>query len=182
MIDIPGGTFWMGSEDFYPEERPVHEVAVGSFAIDPHAVTVGQFAQFVEATSHVTDAERALDPALYLRADPEMLVPGSLVFERPDGPVPLDDLRRWWRWVPGTSWREPRGPGSETLPDHPVTHVSFRDALAYARWEGKDLPTEAEWEFAARGGLDREPFVWGADHTPEAASWSRSGLRTPRCP
>lgn len=170
MIDIPAATFWMGSDDFYPEERPAHEVAVESFAIDAHAVTVGQFADFVKASGHVTDAERAPDPALYPHADPEWLVPGSLVFERQNARVPLDDLRRWWRWVPGASWREPRGPGSESLPDHPVTHVSYRDALAYARWMGKDLPTEAEWELAARGGLDRKPFVWGDEHTPDAAN------------
>ncbi|TSD99835.1 formylglycine-generating enzyme family protein [Skermania sp. ID1734] len=168
MAWVPGGTFWMGSEDFYPEERPVHQVTVDGFWIDTHPVTVSQFRRFVRETGHVTTAESAPDATEYPGADPELLVPGSLVFTPPDHPVPLDDYRRWWSYVPQADWRHPEGSGSNLggRDRHPVTHVSYFDARAYAQWAGKELPSEAEWEFAARGGLDRKPFVWGDEHSP----------------
>lgn len=168
MAWIPGGTFWMGSEEFYPEERPVHQVRVDGFFMDEHPVTVAEFRRFVKDTGHVTTAETAPDPRDYPDAEPELLVPGSLVFVPPPGPVPLDDYRRWWAWTPGAQWRHPEGPGSTVAgrDRHPVTHVSHFDALAYAQWAGKELPTEAEWEFAARGGLDRARFVWGDEFAP----------------
>jgi formylglycine-generating enzyme required for sulfatase activity len=168
MVWVPGGSFLMGSEDFYPEERPVHRVGVDGFWMDEHPVTVAEFRRFVKATGHLTWAERPPDPAHYPDADPELLVPGSLVFERTSGPVDLSDYRNWWAWTPGAEWRHPEGPDS-TLHGrdrHPVTHVAYTDAEAYAAWAGKALPTEAEWEFAARGGLEGKTFVWGDDFAP----------------
>jgi sulfatase modifying factor 1 len=168
MVWIPGGTFHMGSEDFYPEERPVHEISVDGFWMDSFEVTSEQFAQFVEETGYKTVAERDLNAADYPGAPPENLVPGSLLFQKTLGPVDLNNYANWWAWVPGTSWRFPRGPGSslEGLSRHPVVHVAFEDAETYARWAGKELPTEAEWEFAARGGLDAKAFTWGDEHSP----------------
>jgi formylglycine-generating enzyme required for sulfatase activity len=169
MIWMAGGAFQMGSNDFYPEERPAHLSSVAGFWIDPYPVTTADFRRFVEATDYVTVAERPLDPAGYPGADPGLLVPGSLVFRRPSKPVPLHDYRAWWSYVPGASWRHPEGPDS-TLngrEHHPVTHVAWEDALAYARFAGKDLPTEAEWEFAARGGLEDAVYVWGNDFAPQ---------------
>jgi len=159
----------MGSDEFYPEERPVHPVSVDGFWIDAHPVTVDQFSAFVAATGYVTTAERPLDPAAYPEADPELLVPGSLVFTPTRGPVPLDDYRQWWRYVPGASWRTPEGPGStvEGRERHPVTQVTHEDAVAFAAWSGRQLPTEAEWEFAARGGLEGKRFAWGDEFAPE---------------
>lgn len=180
MSWIPGGTFWMGSEDFYPEERPVHQVHVDGFWMDTHPVTVAEFRRFVKDTGHVTVAETAPDPADYPDADPTDLVPGSLVFTPPSGPVSLDDYRQWWSWVPGADWRHPEGPDSNAggRERHPVTHVAYSDALAYARWAGKELPTEAQWEFAARGGLDRATYVWGDEFAPggrhQANTWQGS--------
>jgi sulfatase modifying factor 1 len=168
MVWVPGGEFLMGSEDFYPEERPVHHVAVDGFWVDEHPVTVAEFRRFVKATGHVTWAERAPDPADYPDALPELLVPGSLVFAGSDGPVDLSDIQNWWTWVPGADWRHPEGPKS-TLNGrdrHPVTHVAFSDAQAFAAWAGKELPTEAEWEYAARGGLEGRIFCWGDDFAP----------------
>ena len=167
MASLPGGTFFMGSDEFYPEERPVREVTVEAFAIDRHPVTVAEFRRFVTDTGYVTLAERPPDPALYPDADPDLLVPGSLVFQRTQGPVRLDDVRAWWAYVPGACWTAPEGPGSSARGRHrhPVTHVAYEDALAYAHWAGKDLPTEAEWEYAARGGLDRKRFAWGDEIT-----------------
>ncbi len=168
MAWVPGGTFLMGSEEFYPEERPVHEVAVDGFWIDTHQVTVAEFRRFVKATGHVTVAERPLDPADYPDADPALLVPGSLVFHRTPGPVNLNDYRNWWRYVPGASWRHPEGPGStlDGRDRHPVTQVAWEDVEAYATWAGKTLPTEAEWEYAARGGLEGKTFTWGDEFAP----------------
>jgi sulfatase modifying factor 1 len=170
MVWIPGGTFRMGSEDFYPEERPVHTVSVDGFWMDEHQVTVAEFRRFVKATGYVTMAERPLDPADYPDADPALLVPGSLVFRGTRGPVRLDDYRQWWAYVPGASWRQPEGPGSNLAgrDRHPVTHVAFEDVETYVAWAGKALPTEAEWEFAARGGLDGKAFVWGDEHSPRS--------------
>jgi sulfatase modifying factor 1 len=169
MIWVQGGEFRMGSEDFYPEERPVRRVGIDGFWIDEHQVTVAEFRRFVKATGHVTAAERPPDPTDYPDADQDLLVPGSLVFRRTEGPVPLNDFRNWWAWVPGADWRHPDGPGS-TLHGrerHPVTHVAYEDAAAYAAWAGKDLPTETEWEFAGRGGLEGAVFTWGDEFAPK---------------
>jgi formylglycine-generating enzyme len=153
----------MGATGFYPEEAPVREVVVDAFLVDRHPVTVAQFRRFVEETGYVTLAERPLDPSDYPDADPALRVPGSVVFKPTPGPVPLSDNRAWWAYVPGASWRSPQGPGGDVagLARHPVTHVAFEDAQAYAAWVGKELPTEAEWEYAARGGLDGAVFAWG---------------------
>ena len=169
MAWIPGGTFRMGSEAFYPEERPVHEVTVDGFWVDDHPVTVAEFRRFVKATGHVTLAERSPEPADYADADPALLVPGSLVFHRTRGPVDLDDYANWWSWVPGAQWRHPEGPEStlDGRERHPVTHVAYEDARAYAAWAGKELPSEAEWEFAARGGLDGATYAWGDEFAPK---------------
>lgn len=167
----------MGSDEFYPDERPVHERTVGDFRIDRYEVTNADFARFVEDTGYVTVAERPLDPAAYPGVAVEDLVPGALVFTATAGPVDLDDWRQWWRWQPGAQWRSPAGPGS-TVEDrmrHPVVQVSYEDAAAYASWAGKRLPTETEHEFAARGGRDGQRFAWGdaayPGGRPQANSW-----------
>jgi formylglycine-generating enzyme required for sulfatase activity len=168
MVLVPGGIFRMGSDRHYPEEAPTHDVNVDPFWIDRNEVTNADFAAFVQATGYVTVAERPLDPAEFPGAPPENLVPGSLVFTRTLGPVDLRDMSQWWTWTPGTCWRHPYGPRSSLagLDHHPVVHVAYEDAAAFAAWARKGLPTEAEWEHAARGGLDDAAYTWGDD--PEA--------------
>ena len=168
MVWIPGGRFLMGSDDFYPEERPQHAATVAGFWMDRYPVTNQEFARFAEATGYVTVAERPPRAEDYPGADPAMLVPGSLVFQRTRGPVDLRDWRHWWRWTPGASWRKPKGAGAsiKDLARHPVVHVAYEDVEAFTRWAGKQIPTEAEWERAARGGLEGAAFTWGDEPEP----------------
>jgi formylglycine-generating enzyme required for sulfatase activity len=167
MVWIPGGRFRMGSEDL-PDARPVREVEVDGFWIDRTEVTNAEFERFVAATGYVTIAERPPDPRSYPGADPKLLVPGSIVFTPPKVPVDRDQPLSWWAYVPGADWRHPEGPAStiEGRGDHPVVQVCWDDAVAYARWAGKRLPTEAEWEYAARGGLEQARYVWGDELKP----------------
>jgi sulfatase modifying factor 1 len=168
MVPIAGGRFDMGDERFYPEERPVRRVEVDAFWMDERPVTAAEFRRFVRETKYVTVAERPLDPQEYPEADPELLVPGSLVLRKTAGPVSLADVRNWWEYTPGAYWKRPGGRGTTVNGRdlHPVVHVAYEDAEAYASWAGKALPTEAEWEFAARGGLDGAIFCWGDEHFP----------------
>ena len=168
MVWIPGGTFLMGSDKHYPEEAPAHEVTVEGFWMDEHTVTNEAFRKFVDATKHVTSAERAPKAEDYPGAKPELLVPASVVFNKPRQRVDLRDCYNWWIYVPGANWRHPEGPASSLKgrAKHPVVHVAYEDVEAYAKWIGKELPTEAEWEFAARGGLNGAEFVWGDAFTP----------------
>jgi formylglycine-generating enzyme required for sulfatase activity len=168
MAPIPASTFWMGSDDHYPEEAPSRRVAVDAFLIDIGPVTNAQFARFVAETGHVTLAERAPHAQDYPEAEPALLTAGSAVFVPPARPVATTDPFLWWSYVPGADWRRPLGADSSItgLEDHPVVHVAFEDAEAYARWAGKRLPTEAEWECAARGGVDRAPYAWGEELAP----------------
>ncbi|WP_137844825.1 formylglycine-generating enzyme family protein [Microbacterium sp. 2FI] len=178
MVLIEGGSFRMGSDEFYPDERPVHERRVEAFRIARHEVTNEMFADFVGATGYVTVAERELDAAAFPGADPADLVPGSMVFTPTRGPVDLGDWRAWWRWTPGANWRHPFG-RSSSIDDrlqHPVVHVAFEDASTYAAWAGLRLPTEAEHEYAARGGLDGARFAWGAEAHPEGIAQANSWL------
>ncbi len=188
MVWIPGGEFQMGSDNLAArsDEKPAHPVRVSGFWIDATEVTNASFQQFVNETGYVTTAERVPTVEELLKnlpkgtpaPPPEALVAGSLVFTPPEQAVPLDDVRRWWTWTPGASWRHPEGPGSDLKgrERHPVVHVSWDDARAYADWAGKRLPTEAEWEFAARGGLEQQPYVWGSDPPsltkPQANLWT----------
>ncbi|MFT3797700.1 formylglycine-generating enzyme family protein [Microbacterium sp.] len=168
MTSIPGGTLRMGSDDHYPDERPVHEREVADFFIDPFEVTNAQYRAFVTDTGYVTVAERALEAGQFPGADPADLVPGSMVFTPTAGPVDLSDWRQWWRWQPGASWRHPFGPASslDGRETHPVVHVAYEDAAAYATWVGKRLPTEAEHEWASRGGLVGARYAWGDEPHP----------------
>ena len=171
MVLVPGGTSVIGNDHYYPEEQPLRRSRSGDVWFDEHPVTNAEFARFVAETEHVTIAEIAPDPADFPGADPALLVPGSQVFTQTAGPVHLGDWTQWWRWQPDASWRAPQGPGSswETIADHPVVHVGWEDASAYARWAGKDLATEFEWEHAARGGLVGRDFAWGDELSPGGA-------------
>jgi sulfatase modifying factor 1 len=169
MTWIAGGSFLMGSDHHYPEEAPAHRVSLDSFWIDRHLVTNAEFSRFVAETAYVTLAEKAPRAKDYPGAIAEMLKPGSVVFRKPPGPASLSDHLRWWSYVPGTDWRHPLGPSSnlDGMAAHPVVHISIEDAEAYAGWAGKDLPSEAEWEYAARGGLDGVEYAWGNELMPD---------------
>jgi formylglycine-generating enzyme required for sulfatase activity len=183
MVWVPGGEFTMGTDDesAWPDERPAHRVRVDGFWMDQTEVTNAQFRAFVEATGYVTTAEKPVDVAEIMRqvrpgTEPptaEKRAPGALVFTPPSGRVNLKDVRRWWKWVAGANWKQPEGPGSSIAgkDDHPVVQVSWYDAVAYAEWAGKRLPTEAEWERAARGGLDGKPYVWGDEPPGAGGKW-----------
>jgi formylglycine-generating enzyme len=176
MAWIPGGIFRMGSQDFYPEERPVQEVQVDGFWMDRYTVTNEEFARFVDQTGYVTTAERAPDPKDYPGAPAENLVAGSSVFHKTRSRVDLRNYTNWWLWTPGANWKHPFGPESsiKNIGNHPVVHVADEDAQAYARWAGKELPTEAEWEFAARGGLEGAVFTWGDEHFPNGKAMANT--------
>ena len=169
MAWIPGGTFTMGSTEFYPEESPIREVEVDGFWMDETPVTNAEFATFVDETGYTTVAERDPDPDDYPNADPDDLVAGSAVFRSPDHQVNRRNPSEWWEYVEGADWLHPLGPDSslDGKLDHPVVHVAYEDAKAYAEWAGKRLPTEAQWERGARGGLGGKRFVWGDEHVPD---------------
>lgn len=170
MRRLAGGTFSMGSVAWYPEEAPLRQVSVDSFLIDETPVTNREFARFVQDTGHVTTAQLAPDPKDYPGMPPSLAHAGSLLFVKTAGPVPLSEYHLWWRFEIGADWKHPYGPDSDLdaleLWDHPVVHVSWHDAITFARWAGKDLPSEAEHEYAARGGLDGKDFAWGDELAP----------------
>ena len=176
MIWVPGGNFLMGSNNFYREERPVRRESVRGYWMDSYPVTNAQFRQFVTATGYVTASERAPDPSVYQDAHPSLLVSGSLVFRKPHGPVDVRDYRAWWEYVPGADWQHPEGPDSsiDGRDNHPVVHVTHEDACSYAAWAGKELPTESEWEFAARGGLDGATYAWGEAFAPHGRAMANT--------
>lgn len=176
MRFVTGGRFRMGATGFYVDEGPERDVAVDPFWMDRTPVTNAQFARFVAATGHVTTAELPPDPADYPGMDPALATPASIVFTPPSRPVDLDGQPGWWTMVPGACWRHPMGPGSDIagMDAHPVVHVTYADAAAYADWAGKVLPTEAEWEFAARGGLDGATYAWGEELHPNGRRMAKT--------
>lgn len=177
MVYIPGGTFMMGSNhSMMVDARPVHQVTVDGFYMDITEVTNRQFAEFVAATGYVTAAERPLDPADFPGVAAQHLQPGSLVFSAPNHPVSLQNELQWWQFVPGANWQHPEGSGSDIKDrmDHPVVHVTWEDAVAYADWAGKRLPTEAEWEYAARGGFDSKDYIWGDKFQPQGRAMANT--------
>jgi len=170
MVWIPGGEFWMGSDErSFRDTLPWHQVYVDGFWMDKTEVTNAEFSRFVTAAKYVTAAERTPRAEDYPGAPPENLVAGSVVFSPPDHPVKLNDHFQWWSYMPGANWRHPQGPASNLTKreQHPVVHVAYEDAVAYCQWAGKRLPTEAEYEFAERGGLDRKRYAWGDDFKPD---------------